>query len=122
MGGAKKPRISQLEKKVVKTKEEGEKQTREKFVSDIAMPSIDELVEFARTQKYLTPYVIAEKFGVKLSIAKQALNKLVEMKSVKLVSGNSKLKIFTPLEVVAVAEKAKEEVVEKPTTKKKKSK
>ncbi|MEN2975053.1 MAG: hypothetical protein ABDH32_05690 [Candidatus Caldarchaeales archaeon] len=123
MGGTKKPRISQLEKKITKPKEEVEKQTREKFISDITMPSTEELIEFAKTQKYLTPYVLSEKFGIKLSIARQALNKLVEMKAIKLVSGNSKLRIFTPTEIVTVVEKSKEEAVEKTTpSKKKKSK
>ena len=62
MGGAKKPRLSQLEKKITKSKEEGEKQPqkREKLVSDVVSPSIEELIEFARTQRYLTPFVISE--------------------------------------------------------------
>ena len=124
MGGAKKPRLSQLEKKITKSKEEGEKQPqkREKLVSDVVSPSIEELIEFARTQRYLTPFVISEKFGIRLSIAKQTLNRLAEMKLVKLVSGNSKLRIFTPIEVVAEQAKSSEEHKEKPTAPKKKTK
>lgn len=124
MGGAKKPRLSQLEKKITKSKDEGEKQPqkREKPVSDVVSPSIEELIEFARTQKYLTPFVISEKFGIRLSIAKQALNSLAEMRLVRLVSGNSKLRIFTPIEVVTEPAKSSEERKEKPTAPKKKTK
>lgn len=125
MGGAKKPRLSQLEKKITKTKEEEETkqpQKREKTVSDVILPSIEELAEFARTQKYLTPFIISEKFGIKLSIAKQALNRLAEMKLVRLVSGNSKLRIFAPVELSTQVEKTSEEPKEKPLTLKKKAK
>jgi len=125
LGGAKKPRLGQLEKKVTKSKEEeGEKQPqkREKLISDVISPSIEELIEFARTQKYLTPFVISEKFGIRLSIAKQVLNRLAEMRIVKLVSGNSKLRIFTPIELVTESVKSSEEHKEKPTTTKKKTK
>ncbi len=125
MGGAKKPRLSQLEKKITKTKEEEETkqpQKREKTVSDVILPSIEELAEFARTQKYLTPFIISEKFGIKLSIAKQALNRLAEMKLVRLVSGNSKLRIFAPVELSTQVEKTSEEPKEKPSTPKKKAK
>jgi ribosomal protein S25 len=125
LGGAKKPRLSQLEKKITKSKEEeSEKQPqkREKLVSDVIPPSIEELIEFARTQKYLTPFVVSEKFGIRLSIAKQVLNRLAEMRLVKLVSGNSKLRIFTPIEVVTETAKSSEEQKEKPTAPKKKTK
>lgn len=128
MGGAKKPRISQLEKRLMKEKKEGEgeKQIKEKIAGDISMPPMEELLEFARSQKYLTPSVIAEKFGIKLSIARQALSRLLEARAIRLVSGNSKLRIYAPVEMVAaaVAEKPEGEAVEKPaaTGKKKKAK
>jgi len=125
LGGAKKPRLSQLEKKTTKPKEEeSEKQPqkKEKIVSDVVPPSIEEVVAFAKTQKYLTPSVISEKFGIRLSIAKQVLNKLAEMKLVRFVSGNSDLRIFAPLEVVAESVKSSEETKEKPVASKKKTK
>lgn len=125
MGGAKKPRLSQLEKKITKTKEEEETkqpQKKEKTVSDVLLPSIEELAEFAKTQKYLTPFIISEKFGIRLSIAKQALNRLAEMKLVRLASGNSKLRIFAPVELSTETEKPSEEPKEKPATPKKKVK
>lgn len=125
MGGAKKPRLSQLEKKITKPKEEeSEKQSqkKEKIISDVVPPSIEEVVAFIKTQKYLTPYVLSEKFGIRLSIAKQVLNKLAEMKLVKFVSGNSDLRIFAPLEVIMESTKSSEETKEKPTVSKKKTK
>lgn len=124
MGGPKKPRLSQLEKKVAKTKEEETKQPqrREKTVGDVFLPSIEELVEFVKTQKYLTPFIISEKFGIKLSIAKQALNRLAEMKLVRLVSGNSKLRIFTPVELRVEVGKPSAEPKEKIVISKKKAK
>ncbi|MCF8884305.1 MAG: hypothetical protein QXK95_02690 [Nitrososphaerota archaeon] len=127
MGGAKKPSISQLEKKLLKSKEEEKQQTKEKMSGGVIPPSIDEVVSFIKTQKYLTPTVVAEKFGIKLSIAKQVLNRLAEMKLVKLVAGDSDFKIYAPVEIAAAVEKhaAKEEVKEKtpaPKTSKKKKK
>lgn len=122
MGGTKKPRLGQLEKKITKPKEEeSEKQPqrKEKIVSDVVPPSIDEVTAFARTQKYLTPYVLSEKFGIRLSIAKQVLNKLAEMKLVRQVSGNSDLRIFTPVELVTESVKSIDETKEKPAAKKK---
>lgn len=120
MGGAKKPSISQLEKKLSKSKEEEKQQMREKMSSGVIPPNIDEVVSFIKTQKYLTPTVVAEKFGTRLSIAKQVLNRLAEMKLVKLVAGDSDFKIYAPVEVSVAVEKPtiKEEVKEKTTTQK----
>lgn len=111
-GGTKKPTLSQLEKKVAKGTDSAEKsggEAREKTVSSVIPPPKGEVLEFIKTQPYVTPYMLAEKFGIRISIAKQVLRSLTEEKYVRLVVGNSRLRIYEPVKemLVAVEEKAK---------------
>lgn len=118
MGGPKKPTLSQLEKRLAKQRQQQqERQAAEKTVGSIVEPSVEELVEFAKTQRYLTPYVLSEKFGIRLSVAKRALSRLAEMKVVRLVAGDSRLRIYAPVEL-----KVEEKREEKPGKKRKKEK
>jgi len=94
----KKPTLSQLEKRVMR-RGGGEAGTelREKIVASVIPPPMDEVLEFIKTQSYLTPYLIAEKFGIRISIAKKVLSELAEKKYVRLVCGDKRMKIYEPI-------------------------
>lgn len=123
MGGPKKPTLKQLEKRLARQRQQQQQQERgqvqEKSIGGIMAPSMEELAEFAKSQRYLTPYIISEKFGIRLSVAKQVLNRLAEAKVIRLVAGDSRLRIYAPVEL---AEKAAEKKEEKPAKKRKKQK
>jgi small subunit ribosomal protein S25e len=96
----KKPSISQLEKKTARAREGGaaaSSEAREKAVASIIPPPIDDVVEFLREQPYVTPNLLAEKFGVRISIARQVLRDLAGKGFVRLVVGNRRLKIYAPI-------------------------
>jgi len=94
----KKPTLSQLEKRVMRRGGGGSgAELKEKMVASVIPPPMEEVLEFAKTQPYLTPYVVAEKFGIRISIAKQVLRELAEKKYVRLVCGDKRLRIYEPI-------------------------
>ena len=94
----KKPTLSQLEKRVTRRGGGGSgAELKEKMVASVIPPPMEEVLEFAKTQPYLTPYVVAEKFGIRISIAKQVLRELAEKKYVRLVCGDKRLRIYEPI-------------------------
>jgi len=111
LGGAKKPTLSQLEKRVMKSSS-SERPTaaeaREKVVSSVIPPPMEEVLEFIKDQPYLTPFVLAEKFGIRISIAKKVLSSLAERRYIRLVCGDSRLKIYEPVKEVLAAVKPAE--------------
>ncbi|RLG08962.1 MAG: hypothetical protein DRN65_00240 [Thaumarchaeota archaeon] len=109
MGGPKKPTLSQLEKRTARQAAAGRGgEAREKVVSSVIPPPMEEVLEFIKTQPYLTPFILAEKFGIRISIAKQVLSSLAEKKYIRLVQGDSRLKIYEPIKEALVSEKAEE--------------
>ncbi len=112
MGGPKKPTLSQLEKRTLR-RGAGERaaaatETREKIVSSVIPPPMEEVLEFIKTQPYLTPFILAEKFGIRISIAKKVLSSLAEKKYIRLVCGDSRLKIYEPIKEALAEVKPKE--------------
>ena len=94
----KKPTLSQLEKRVMRRGGGGSgAELKEKMVASVIPPPMEEVLEFAKTQPYLTPYVVAEKFGIRISIAKQVLRELAEKKYIRLVCGDKRLRIYEPI-------------------------
>jgi small subunit ribosomal protein S25e len=96
----KRPNISQLEKKTGRAREGGaaaSSEIRERVVANVIPPPIDEVLEFLREQQYVTPNILAEKFGVRISIARQVLRDLAGKEYVKLVVGDKRLKIYAPV-------------------------
>lgn len=98
----KKPTLSALEKRL---KREAEKQKAaqqktttiiEKGPKDIIPPSKEELNKFISSSKIITPYMIAEKFNIKLSIAKQILKDLVNEGILSIVGGDNRIRIYVP--------------------------
>jgi len=107
LGGPKKPTLSQLEKRTARQAALGRGgESREKTVSSVIPPPTEEVLEFIRTQQYVTPFMLAEKFGIRISIAKQVLSGLAEKKYLRLVVGDRRLKIYEPIKEALVSEKA----------------
>lgn len=69
----------------------------EKRIGSIMPPSISELEAFVRTQPYITPYVLSEKYGLRLSIAKDLLNTLSKKGVINLITGTNRIRIYAPV-------------------------
>jgi small subunit ribosomal protein S25e len=99
----KKPTLSALEKRL-KREAEKQKATQQKTTTiiekgpkDIIPPPKEELNKFISSSKIITPYMVAEKFNIKLSIAKQILKDLVKEGVLSIVSGDNRIRIYAPL-------------------------
>ena len=104
MGGPKKPTLKQLEKRLLRQKQQAAEkammEAREKSVTGVIPPSLDEVESFIKNQPYITPYILSEKFGIRISISKDILRRLAEQGRLKLVEGDSRLRIYAPMKVV----------------------
>ncbi|MEM2549555.1 MAG: hypothetical protein QW689_03925 [Nitrososphaerota archaeon] len=69
----------------------------EKKIGSIVPPPISELEAFVRTQPYITPYVLSEKYGLRLSIAKDLLNTLSKKGIINLITGTNRIRIYSPV-------------------------
>ena len=103
LGGRKKPTISQLEKRTKRQAREKEKKRERKFemVLDtsgrLTQASIDQIIGEIRRMQYVTPYVIASKFGLKISRARRILRRLSEEGVVKVYDYNRRVPIYVPV-------------------------
>ena len=113
MGGPKKPTLSQLEKRTLRRGGSSGSEVREKLVASVIPPPLEEVLEFVKTQPYLTPNLLAEKFGIRISIAKNVLSELAERKYVRLVCGDRRLKIYEPIKEALAKIKPKKEKARK---------
>jgi len=104
-GGKKKLTFSQMEKAQEK-KPEKKKETKssggtgERKVPDISMPDATsgKIVEELKKLKVLTPYVVASRFNVRISVAKDFLEELEKKGAVRLVSKGRNLRVYTTLD------------------------
>ena len=103
MGGAKKKSLAQAEKqqqlqtqKQEKTERKKPTKTVEKKTSGIDIPNVrdKEFVAELSKMKAITPYAVATKHNLKLSIAKDLLEALEKEGIVQRIAGNSSLKIY----------------------------
>lgn len=83
-------------KKSVK-KETAKAKGPEKKIGTIAAPPLSELEAYVRTQPYITPYVLSEKYGLRLSIAKDLLSSLMKKGVINLVTGTNRVRIYAPV-------------------------
>lgn len=97
MGGSKKLRLSQLEKrqKEESKKEKAERLKSEKKVGEILRDEDDKMLEKLKSVKVLTPYVVFSQTGLKMGEAKRLLKRLEERGLVKRVAGNSSVPVYT---------------------------
>ena len=109
MGGPKKPTLSQLEKRLLKQKQQVEKaaEVRDKSIAGIIPPSLEEVEAFIKTQPYVTPYILSEKFGIRISISKNILRRLAEQGKLRLIEGDNRFRIYAPIKMTV--EEHKEE-------------
>ncbi len=112
-GGPKKPTLSQLEKRLARQRQQerqaGRSEASEKGFLGVIPPSLEEVEQFVRSQPYITPSLLSEKFGIRLSIAKNILHQLAERRVLKLVAGDNRIRIYTPVELQKAEEKRQEE-------------
>ena len=102
MGGKKKPTISQLEKRMkVLSKREKRRQSRVREVKkERGLPTlnipINAIAKDVKKMKCITPYLVASKYGIKISLAKKVLRELAERNVIKLVDRNRRVDIYVP--------------------------
>ncbi|MBS7642040.1 MAG: hypothetical protein QW374_00260 [Candidatus Bathyarchaeia archaeon] len=101
MGGTKKKSISQMLK--AQLAKEEEKKTRskeaaktEKRILNIDAPTLGsrEFIEEIKKMRVLTPYTLASKYNIRLSIAKDYLEMLESKGIVRCVGGHNRVRIF----------------------------
>jgi small subunit ribosomal protein S25e len=108
MGGKKRLGLKQMERMQRKRDEETsskdkkkEKTTpsRERRTIGVIPPDVknSKIVNEVRKMNVLTPYVIASKFNVRISAAKDFLEQLEQIGVVEFVSGNHNIKIYKPV-------------------------
>jgi small subunit ribosomal protein S25e len=100
-GGKKKLSLSQMEKaqekrpeKKKETKSSGS--TGERKIPDISMPDATsgKVVDEVKKLKVLTPYSVASRFNVRISVAKDFLDELEKRGAIRLVSRGRNVRVY----------------------------
>ena len=101
MGGRKKLSLTQMERLQARRQREQERRLRsqsmmsEKKASNVLMPEIDDnLINEIKKMKVVTPFAIASKFDLRISIAKDLLEELERKKIIELTSRSRKTKVY----------------------------
>ena len=105
MGGATKKPISSVEKRLKRQQEEAEKKEKKKAASKTGKEVISRNVtvddetrkkiqEELKAEKIITPYVLAQRAGVTISVAKKILEQLTNEGEIKLVAKNRRSAIY----------------------------
>jgi len=105
MGGKKKLSLKQMERTQAKQDQEkkgkpsGVPSRADKKVSGITLPdpSDERVIRELQKMNVLTPYAVASRFDLRLSVAKDFLEELHRQGIVAYVSGGRSLKIYKPL-------------------------
>ncbi|NPA69784.1 MAG: 30S ribosomal protein S25e [Crenarchaeota archaeon] len=102
MGGKKKPTLSQLVKRMEKEKEQQQKKAaEEKKQSKIMIVDskiLEEIKKDVMKMDCVTPYIIASKYGLKMSTALNVLRTLRDQGILYLVSKGHRTEIYVPVE------------------------
>ena len=102
MGGKKRLSLKQMERMQAKRDEERRKrerktaESREKKAPGILPPDpkSEKIVGELKKMPVLTPYIVASRFNIRISVAKDFLEQLEENGVIQLVSGNHDIKIY----------------------------
>lgn len=94
----------------------------ERGVLGVSTPSIEEVKDFIKSVKVLTPSIIAERFKVRVSVAKSVLKELVAKGVIKEVAGSNRIRVYAPLMTASSAEPKAVEAEVKPKKARKPSK
>jgi len=79
-----------------KEKPKGEQAAVERKLGGVVPPSLDAAREFVKGQSYVTPFLLAEQFGLKIGVAKKILRELEIERAVSPVLGDRRMKIYAP--------------------------
>ncbi|RLE94715.1 MAG: 30S ribosomal protein S25e [Thermoprotei archaeon] len=113
MGGKKKPTLSQLEKRLSRMQEESKKAKKRKKKGKLETPTLtlpkivplvnEDLIKLAQSEvkkmKCITPYVLATRLNIKISLAKALLRTLHEEEVIVPVNLNHRVPIYVPKEL-----------------------
>jgi len=104
MGGAKKRSLKQIERQQSLRSKKQQQEPRKRSdvtASDrlrggVGLPGVEdkELVAELSKMKAITPYMVASRYDVRLSVARDLLNSLQQRGVVQLMAGNSNLKLY----------------------------
>lgn len=96
MGGSKKLRLSQLEKRQEKEgkKDKAERAKIEKKIGEILGEDDEKILEKLKGVKVLTPYVVFSHTGLKMGEAKRLLKRLEERSLVKQINDNNRIPVY----------------------------
>ena len=102
MGGKKRLSLKQMERMQAKRDEERRRrekkaaESREKKAPGILPPDpkSEKIVGELKKMPVLTPYIVASRFNIRISVAKDFLEQLEENGVIQLVSGNHDIKIY----------------------------
>lgn len=104
MGGKKRPTLSQLAKKAEKEKAQTQKKKevkKEEAPAKRTVQLLDEktfqtIAREVKEAKVITPYEVASKYGIKMSVALKVLRTLRERGDLMLVSKGHRTEIYIP--------------------------
>ena len=106
MGGKKKLTLKQMERTEEKKDEASQKRGGSKVTAPmserkapgIILPDLksDKIVGEVKKMKAVTPYAVASRFNLRLSVARDMLEELTRRGVIDYVSGNKNLKIYKP--------------------------
>jgi small subunit ribosomal protein S25e len=103
MGGKKKLTLKQMERNVEKKDEKEKKGGKgggpaEKKAPGIILPDLksEKIIGEVKKMKAITPYAIASRFNLRLSVARDVLDELAQKGTIEYVSGSKYLKIYKP--------------------------
>jgi len=105
MGGKKKLSLKQIERTQDKKDEESEKKkggksgsAPERKAPGIMAPDLksDKVIGEIRKMKAVTPFAVASRFNLRLSVAKDMLDELAQRGVLEYVSSGKSLKIYKP--------------------------
>ena len=80
--------------------EKGERGIVAQAFYDVSLPKelVEKMLKDVSHEKYLTPYVIHERYGISLSTARKALKTLAEKGVLKLYSKSRRSPVYIPVE------------------------
>lgn len=105
MGGKKKLSLKQIERTQARKGERKEVKSggsseRERKSTGIVLPNprSEKVVNEIKKMKTLTPFMVASRFNLRLSLAKDLLEELEQQGVIRFVSRSRNLKIYTPVD------------------------
>jgi len=106
MGGKKKLTMKQMERMQQKKDEKSEKREKgggagsERKPTGIVPPDpkSEKVISELKKMRALTPYAVAARFNLRLSVAKDLLDELAQRGLIEYVSGSKNIKIYKPID------------------------